>query len=156
MTDSDVRKRLTKKGLPLDFRYSFSTPTFQAKPDFSCDSYGLAASPVGAVLEIKWSKDCLQKDSAILLDLASKQVTGFDPDFGIQARFGFRLRPIPSLNVSVHQRNSCIARKSQMTPVLSSAFILKVALSASVLHDRNCTRSDVGMSCSTLSHTSFH
>ena len=134
----------------MDFRYSFSTPTFQAKPEFSCDSYALATSPVGAVLEIKWSKDYLQKDSAILLDLALKQVTGFDPDFG------FRLGPIPSLNVSVHQRNSCIARKSQTTPVSSSAFILNAALNAGVLHDRNCTRSDVGMSCSTLSHTSFH
>ena len=140
----------------MDFRYSFSTPTFQAKPELSSDSYALATSPVRAVLEIKWLKDCLQKDSAIQLDLAFKQVTGFDPDFEIQARFGFCLGPIPSLNVSVHQRNSCIARKSQTTPVLSSSFKLNAAHNASVLHDRNCTRSDVGMSCSTLSHTSFH
>ncbi len=134
----------------MDFRYSISTPTFQAKPELSCDSYAYATSPVGAVLKVKWSNDCLQKDSAMIQDPASKQVTGFDPDFG------FQIRPFSFLNVSVHQTNSCIARKSQTTPVLSSMFNLDKKLSTSVLHDRYCTHSDVGMSCSTLSHTSFH
>jgi hypothetical protein len=130
--DSDVLKRLTKQGLPLGFRYSFSTPTFQAKPEYCSDSFPVAASPVGAVLEINLSKDILLIDSAMIQDI------GFEPGQS------------PSKDVSVHQRNSCVARKSH------TARVSRIMQKTRALHDRYCTHSDVGMSCSTLSHTSFH
>lgn len=122
----------------MGFRYSFSTPTFQAKPETRCGSYALATSPVGAVQEINLSKDILLNDSAM------KQVYSFNQD--IESHIGISF----SKNVSVHQTNSCVARKSQTTGKNGTMSGLPV------LHDRNCTRPDVGMNCSNLSHTSFH